>query len=76
MTWDITALGLPLAGQPFERGTFRQHLEIPGVWLERGTVAAHDTLLMDSPLGLAGQRCPKQGQCHQQGAHVHPTKRP
>ena len=57
LTWDITALGLPLASQPFERGTFRQHLEIPGVWLERGTVAAHDTLLMDSPLGLAGQRC-------------------
>ena len=57
LTWDLTALGLPLASQPFERGSFRQHLEIPDVWLERGTVAAHDTLLMDSPLGLAGQRC-------------------
>ena len=57
MTWDITALGLPHAQQPFERGTFRQHLEIPGVWLERGTIAAADERLMNSPLGLAGQRC-------------------
>ncbi len=57
MTWDITALGLPHAQQPFERGTFRQHLEIPGVWLERGTIAAEDARLMNSPLGLAGLRC-------------------
>ncbi len=57
MTWDITALGLPHAQQPFERGTFRQHLEIPGVWLERGTIAAADERLINSPLGLAGQRC-------------------
>ena len=60
MTWDITALGLPLANQPFEqdaRSTFRQHLEIPDVWLERGTIAAQDQRLLNSPLGLAGQRC-------------------
>jgi urease accessory protein len=57
MTWDLTALGLPHAQQPFERGTFKQHLEIPGVWLERGTIAAEDARLMNSPLGLAGQRC-------------------
>ena len=57
MTWDITALGLPHALQPFERGTFMQHLEIPNVWLERGTIAAEDERLMNSPLGLAGQRC-------------------
>ena len=57
MTWDITALGLPHAQQPFVAGRFRQHLEIPGVWLERGTVDAQDELLMNSPLGLAGQRC-------------------
>jgi urease accessory protein len=57
MTWDITALGLPAADIPFVQGTFRQHLEIPGVWLERGTLNAEDTRLMDSPLGLAGQRC-------------------
>jgi urease accessory protein len=57
MTWDITALGLPAANLPFAQGTFRQHLEIPGVWLERGTIAAEDERLMNSPLGLAGQRC-------------------
>jgi len=57
ITWDITALGLPAADLPFAQGTFRQHLEIPGVWLERGTISATDTRLMVSPLGLAGQRC-------------------
>jgi urease accessory protein len=57
IAWDVTALGLPHAQQPFERGTFRQHLEIPNVWLERGTIDAEDTRLMNSPLGLAGQRC-------------------
>ena len=57
MTWDITALGLPAADLPFAHGTFRQHLEIPGVWLERGTLDASDHRLMNSPLGLAGQRC-------------------
>ena len=55
MAWDVTALGLPAAGQPFDRGTFRQHLEIPGVWLEKGRIDATDTRLLQSPLGLAGQ---------------------
>lgn len=57
MAWDITAFGLPAADLPYVQGTFRQHLEIPGVWLERGTLNADDTRLMNSPLGLAGQRC-------------------
>jgi urease accessory protein len=57
MTWDITALGLPAADMPFAQGTFRQHMEIPGVWLERGTINATDDRLMNSPLGLAGHRC-------------------
>ncbi|MES2184472.1 MAG: urease accessory protein UreD [Pseudomonadota bacterium] len=55
--WDVTAFGLPHAGLPFLRGSFRQHLEMPGIWLERGRFAADDTLLFDSPLGLAGHRC-------------------
>lgn len=54
--WDALALGLPAADQPFERGRYRQHIEIPGRWLERGTVAAEDAVLLDSPLGLAGHR--------------------
>ncbi|MDD2545872.1 MAG: urease accessory protein UreD [Burkholderiaceae bacterium] len=55
--WDVTALGLPHAQQPFESGTFTQHIEWPGRWLERGHIAAHDHRLLSSPLGLAGQRC-------------------
>jgi urease accessory protein len=57
MAWDITAFGLPAADLPYLQGTFRQHLEIPGVWLERGNIDATDSRLMNSPLGLAGQRC-------------------
>lgn len=55
--WDVTALGLPAADQPFERGYFSQHLEVPGLWLEQGRIDARDHRLMDSPLGLDGQRC-------------------
>jgi urease accessory protein len=55
--WDVTALGLPGALQPFEHGHFCQHIEVHGVWLKRAHLRAHDKLLMDSPLGLAGQRC-------------------
>ncbi|MFT3813965.1 MAG: urease accessory protein UreD [Acidovorax sp.] len=55
--WDVTAFGLPHAGQPFRRGRFLQHIEAPGQWLERGLVDAEDALLMDGALGLAGQRC-------------------
>jgi urease accessory protein len=57
LAWDVTALGLPAAGQPFTSGRFHQRLEIPGVWLERARIDATDLRLMDSPLGLAGQRC-------------------
>lgn len=55
--WDVTALGLPHADLPFVQGRFAQHVEVPGVWLERGTLDAGDTRLMNSPAGLAGQRC-------------------
>lgn len=57
MTWDITTLGLPAADLPFVQGTFRQHMAVSGVWLERGTIHATDTRLMDSPLSLEGHRC-------------------
>ncbi|CAM8644440.1 UreH Urease accessory protein UreH [Comamonadaceae bacterium] len=55
--WDITALGLPHAKLPFVSGWLDQHLEIPGVWLERGRLRADDQRLMDGPTGLAGHRC-------------------
>lgn len=59
--WDVLALGLPAAGEPFDdpahpHGRYTQEIELPGVWLERGTVAATDRLLLDSPLGWAGHR--------------------
>lgn len=53
---EIVALGLPTAGKDFDRGCYTQHLELPGVWLERGTLDAQDRTLLDSPLGLARRR--------------------
>jgi urease accessory protein len=55
--WDVTAFGLPLANQPFERGSLRQHIEVPGLWLERGLLDASDARLMQGSLGLAGHCC-------------------
>lgn len=52
--WDLLALGLPAAELPFTRGSFTQHLELPGRWLEHGRIAAQDRTLLQSPLGLAG----------------------
>ena len=57
LTWDVTALGLPLAAQPFEDGVFEQHIEWPSRFLERGVVNAQDDLLLNGDLGLAGHRC-------------------
>jgi urease accessory protein len=55
--WDATVLGLPMANLPFTQGQFEQHIEIPGVWLERGQIDARDHRLLNSPAGMAGQRC-------------------
>lgn len=55
--WDITALGLPQADQPFVQGQLLQHIEVPGVWLERARIRADDHGLMNHPLALAGHRC-------------------
>ena len=55
--WDVTSLGLPGADLPFLKGSFLQHLELTGQWLERGRIAADDHLLLTSPLGLSGQTC-------------------
>jgi urease accessory protein len=52
--WDVLALGLAAAGQPFERGVFSQHLELPGQWIEGGRIAADDTTLLQGPVGWAG----------------------
>lgn len=55
--WDVTALGLPQASLPFTQGSFTQHMEMPGIWLERGRIDAQDARLMDGPTGMAGARC-------------------
>jgi len=55
--WDVTALGLPHAQLPFLKGSLEQHLEFPGIWLERGTLRADDQRLMNGPTGLDGNRC-------------------
>jgi urease accessory protein len=61
--WDVTALGLPAANQPFERGAFTQHVELQSPnsahspWLEHGRIAADDQRLLQSPLGMAGYTC-------------------
>jgi urease accessory protein len=55
--WDVTAFGLPHAQLPFEQGRLRQHIEVPGVWLERGLLDAQDARLMKGPVGLSGHCC-------------------
>lgn len=54
--WELLALGLPAAGEAFDRGSFLQQLELPGAWLDRGRLRAADALLLDGALGLAGHR--------------------
>lgn len=61
MGWDVLALGLPAASEAFDdrahpNGYYTQEIELPGVWLERGTVRASDERLLNSPLGWAGHR--------------------
>ena len=54
--WDVFALGLPASGEDFDFGRYTQQIELPRVWLERGTVDGTDARLLDSALGMAGQR--------------------
>lgn len=54
--WDVLALGLPASGESFDHGCYTQQIELPGAWLERGTIAGDDHRLLDSPLGLAEHR--------------------
>jgi urease accessory protein len=53
--WDVLALGLPASNERFDAGRYTQQIELPGVWLERGTVDGSDSRLLDSPLGWAGR---------------------
>jgi len=57
MAWDLVSLGLPHANLPFRQGRFFQHLEIKGLWLDKGVMDASDQRLLTSPLGLQGKTC-------------------
>ena len=57
MGLDVTALGLPHAGQNFAQGRFTQHFEMPGVWLEHGGIDASDHRLVEGRGGLGGRAC-------------------
>jgi urease accessory protein len=57
LAWDVTALGLPNANQPFDSGSMHQRMRLNGIWLEQAHIDASDELLMNSATGLAGQRC-------------------
>ena len=56
MGWDVVALGLPASQEGFDSGHYIQRIELPGVWLEQGTIRGDDKRLLDSPLGFAGRR--------------------
>src|SRR5882762_2167641 len=57
--WDIVALGRGAAGESFSDGHFAQTIRLRQsgrlIWVERTRIAGGDALL-DSPIGLAGQR--------------------
>ena len=53
MGWDVLALGLPASDAPFTTGRFTQQIRLADAWLERGTIDAGDTRLLQSPLGWA-----------------------
>jgi urease accessory protein len=56
MAGEVLGLGLPAAGLAFERGRLLQHLEVAGLWRDRGWLDAADAALLDGPCGLAGHR--------------------
>ena len=55
--WDVVALGLPLAGQPFDRGHLLQRIEWPGLWLEHARIDGQDDRLLNRPASAAWRRC-------------------
>lgn len=54
LAWDLLALGLPAAGATFGIGRFTQRIELPGIWQERGVIAADDHALRFGLSGLHG----------------------
>lgn len=55
IAWDVTALGLPTSKLSFTQGHFQQHLEISGVWLEKGNIRGNDARWLNSPWAWQGK---------------------
>lgn len=62
MGWDMLALGLPASDEVFAHGRFKQQIDWPGTWLERGVLDRDDPRhssatqrLLHSPLGWHGR---------------------
>ena len=55
MGWDVIALGLPASNDSFDSGHYMQRIELPGVWLERGTIRGDDKRLLDIMTALSFQ---------------------
>lgn len=53
LAWDVLSLGLPASELPFVAGEMSQRWHWPEHWLEQARIAASDTRLLHSPLGLA-----------------------
>ena len=51
MAWDVTALGLPNASQPFFTGHFEQRLSIPGLWLEQAQTGRRRSSIAEFAIG-------------------------
>lgn len=56
LAWEVCALGLPQAGEPFAAGVLQQRMAVDDVWLDEGWLDAADRWLLDSGPGLAGRR--------------------
>lgn len=54
--WDVLGLGLPASGEDFDSGSVTQTIQVNRFWLEHGAIDGADQRLLNSPLGLAGQR--------------------
>jgi urease accessory protein len=53
---DVLGLGLPASDEAFDRGRIVQSIALGTDWLEHGVIDGDDHQLLESALGLAGQR--------------------
>ncbi|MCX7814209.1 MAG: urease accessory protein UreD [Tepidimonas ignava] len=56
LAWEVCALGLPQAKQPFSSGVLHQSMAVDDIWLDEGRLHAGDDWLLNGGPGLAGHR--------------------